>query len=113
MKPARLIILALVICVVSCTNSDSVENMVPEADSTASITHEDGWTIVSKEENGDRVYWFIAPDVNGASPAMFKKMINTSDKNQPGIKIVSECEASKKLCDELNARFKEMSEKYQ
>ena len=87
--------------------------MVPDADSTASITHEDGWTIVSKEENGDRVYWFLAPDVNGASPAMFKKIINTGDKDQPGIKIVSECEASKKLCDELNARFKEMSKKYQ
>lgn len=113
MKPARVIILALATCVVSCTNSDSLENMLPDGDSTASITHEDGWTIVSKEENGDRVHWFLAPDVNGVSPAMFKKIINTSDKNQPQVKIISECEASKQLCNELAARFKDISKKYQ
>jgi hypothetical protein len=113
MKSTQLIILVLFIFAVSCRNHDSVDNSETAADASATITHEDGWTIISKEENGNLVYWFLAPDVDGVSPAMFKKVINTSDKSQPDIKIVSECEASKKLCDELNARFKEMSEKYQ
>ena len=112
MKSARLIILVLLVCVASCRNNNSVQDTEPASDPSASITHEDGWTIVSKEENGDRVYWFLAPDVNGASPAMFKKVINTSDKDQPAVKIISECEASKQLCDELGARFRQMSEKY-
>jgi len=113
MKSTRLIILTLLIIVAGCRNQDVPEITEPTEDSSASITHEDGWTIVSKEENGDHVYWFLAPDVNGASPAMFKKVINNSDKHEPRIKVISECEASKQLCEELAARFRNISEKYQ
>ena len=58
------------------------------------------------------MYWFLAPDIDGKSPAMFKKIINTTDKSQPAVKIISECDAPKQLCDELGTRFKEISEKY-
>ena len=112
MKSTRLIILVLLISVVSCRNNGSVENTDPTGDASATITHEDGWTIVSKQENGNPVYYFFAPDVNGVSPAMFKKIINTTDKSQPAVKTVSECEASKKTCEELDAKFRDMSKKY-
>lgn len=113
MKPVRSITLLLLIIVAGCSNHDSVEQATPSGDPSASITHEDGWTIVSKEVNGDHEYWFLAPDVNGASPAIFKKIITSRDKIQPGIKIINECDAPKRLCDELGARFELMSEKYQ
>ena len=113
MNSLRLIILALLICTAGCKDQDAAVNTSPASDSSATITHEDGWTIVSKEEDGDRVHWFIAPDVDGVSPAMFKKIINTNNKDEPAIKIVSECEAPKQLCDELGVKFREMSEKYQ
>jgi hypothetical protein len=78
----------------------------------ASISHEDGWAIVSKTENDDRVYWFLAPDENGVSPAQFKKTIHVSDNNETEIKIVSQCEAPKQTCDDLMAQFKVLSDKY-
>jgi len=79
---------------------------------SAKITHEDGWTIVSRMENGDRVYWFLAPELDNVSPAMFKKIIFTSDKSELETKTVSQCEAPKKTCDDLMEKFKSMSEKY-
>jgi hypothetical protein len=81
-------------------------------DSSAKITHEDGWTIVSRMENTDRVYWFLAPEVDNVSPAMFQKIIYTGDKRELESKIVSECEAPKQTCDDLMKQFKVMSEKY-
>jgi glutamate dehydrogenase/leucine dehydrogenase len=81
-------------------------------DSSAKITHEDGWTIVSRMENTGRVYWFLAPEVDNVSPAMFQKIIYTGDKRELESKIVSECEAPKQTCDDLMKQFKVMSEKY-
>lgn len=81
-------------------------------DSSAEITHEQGWTIVSKMENADRVYWFLAPEVDNVSPAMFKKIIYTGDNSELETKTVSECEAPKQTCDELMKQFKTLSEKY-
>ncbi|MDB4575967.1 hypothetical protein N9112_03325 [bacterium] len=82
-------------------------------DPSAKISHEDGWTIVSKIENGDRVHWFLAPEVDNVSPAMFKKIIYTGDKSELDTKTVSQCEAPKQTCDDLMKKFKSMSEKYQ
>jgi hypothetical protein len=89
---------------------DSLENLVndPEAD----ISHEDGWSIVSKMENNDRVYWFLAPDTNNVSSAQFKKTIHVSDNNDKETKIVSHCDAPRQTCDDLMERFKTLSEKY-
>ena len=81
-------------------------------DSSAKITHEDGWTIVSRMENTGRVYWFLAPEVNNVSPAMFQKIIYSGDKRELESKIVSECEAPKQTCDDLMKQFKVISEKY-
>lgn len=81
-------------------------------DTSAKISHEDGWTIVSTKENGDRVYWFLAPEVDNVSPAMFKKIVYTGDKSELETKTVSECEAPKQTCDDLMAQFRTMSEKY-
>lgn len=79
---------------------------------TAKITHENGWTIVSKMEDKDRVYWFLAPEVDNVSPAMFKKIIFSSDKSELETKTVSECEAPRQTCDDLMKQFKVLSEKY-
>lgn len=80
--------------------------------SDASITHDGDWTVVSRMDKGDRVYWFVAPDVNKVSPALFKKTIHLDDKGGKKTVVVSKCEAPKQTCDELMARFKVMSEKY-
>jgi hypothetical protein len=89
---------------------DSIENLVN--DPKAKISHDDGWAIVSKTENGDRVYWFLAPDENGVSPAQFKKTIHVNDNNEKETKMVSQCVAPKQVCDDLMAKFKTLSEKY-
>ena len=78
----------------------------------ASITHDDDWTVVSRMEKGDRVYWFVAPDVNKVSPALFKKTIHLDDKNRKETITVSNCEAPKQACDDLMEKFKTLSEKY-
>jgi len=82
------------------------------SDSSADITHKYGWTIVSKIENKNRIYWFLAPDVNGTSPALFKKTIYTDVDSELKTKTVSECEAPKKTCEELMLRYKELSDTY-
>lgn len=79
---------------------------------SAKITHEDGWTIVSKIESGDRTYWFLAPEVDNVSPAMFKKMIYTNVKSGLETKTVSQCDAPKQTCDDLMKQYKILSEKY-
>lgn len=79
---------------------------------SAKITHEDGWSIVSKMENENRVYWFLAPEVDNVSPAMFKKIIYAGDKSELETETVSQCEAPKQTCDDLMKKFKKLSEKY-
>ena len=98
----------------SKTSAPNVESSTEYlvTDPSAKITHEDGWTIVSKMENDNRVYWFLAPEVDNVSPAMFKKIVYTGDKSGLESKTVSECEAPKQTCDDLMATFKAMSEKY-
>jgi len=81
-------------------------------DPEAIVSHEDGWAIVSKTENGDRVYWFLAPDQNKVSHAQFKKTIHVSDNNEKETRVVSHCEAPKQACDDLMERFKTLSESY-
>ena len=78
----------------------------------ASITHDGDWTVVSRMVKGDRVYWFVAPDVNEVSPALFKKTIHFDGKNSKETKTVSKCEAPKQTCDELMEKFKTLSDKY-
>ncbi len=112
-----IITLALFFLLAACYGTDSktgaghsIEELAK--DSSAKITQEDGWTIVSKMENTDRVYWFLAPEVDNVSPAMFKKIIYTGDKSELETRTVSQCEAPKKTCDDLMKQFKNMSEKY-
>ncbi len=110
----------LVFFLVACVGTDGTTgstnasrtfgNLSKVASSTT--THEDGWTVVSKIENGDRVYWFFAPDINNVSPAMFKKTILDKDISKKGFEVVSECEAPKQVCDDLMTKFKILSEKY-
>jgi hypothetical protein len=80
--------------------------------SSAKITHEAGWTIVSRVENGDHIYWFLAPEVNDVSPAMFKKIVYARDKSVLDTKTVSQCDAPKQTCDDLMKEFKKLSERY-
>ena len=77
----------------------------------ASITHDGNWTVVTRMEKGDRVYWFVAPDVDNVSPALFKKTIHL-DTNSKETVTVSKCEAPKKTCDQLMKKFESLSDKY-
>jgi len=89
---------------------DAFEEMTKKPD--ASITHDGDWTVVTRTVKGDRVYWFVAPDVNKVSPALFKKTIHFENKNSKETLTVSKCEAPKKTCDQLMETFKILSEKY-
>ena len=114
------ITLSLFVFLVACSGTDnktdasgvglSVEDLTKN--SSAKITNEGGWTIVSKLENGDRVYWFLAPEVDNVSPAMFKKIIYTKNKSELETETVSQCDAPKQTCDDLMKKFKSLSEKY-
>lgn len=89
---------------------DALENLAndPETD----ISHEDGWAIVSKMENGDQVYWFLAPNENNVSPAQYKKTIHVSGNDEKETQTVSQCVAPRQVCDDLMERFKIISKKY-
>jgi len=89
---------------------DAFEEVSKKPD--ANISHEGDWTIVSRIENGDRVYWFVAPDVNKISPALFKKTVHAKDKNDKQTVIVSKCEAPRQTCDDLMEQFKTLNKKY-
>jgi len=78
----------------------------------AKTFHDNDWTIISTTENGEHVYWFLAPDRDKASPALFKKTVPAKDKHEQETVIVSECEAPKQVCDELMKQFKTLNEKY-
>jgi hypothetical protein len=121
MKSLLIIIpLLLIYSVVACSGtngtSDSsdiyhmIENLAKKQ--AAEISREDDWTIVSLTENGDRVYWFLAPEMAKVTPAMFKKTVHVGNKNKEKTVIVSECEAPKQICDDLMKQFKTLSEKY-
>jgi hypothetical protein len=121
MKPFYFIISSLLLYfIVACSGPDSaldssdtyqgVENASIKP--TVKTFHDNGWTIISTTENGDHVYWFLAPDIDKASPAMFKKTIPAKDKQAQETVIVSECEAPRAVCDELMKQFKGLSEKY-
>ena len=77
----------------------------------AGVVHDEGWAIVPKQQNGERVYWFIAPEHNNVSPGVFRKTIhNGADGLQ--FTITSECEAPKPVCDRLMKQFEEISKRY-
>lgn len=115
-----IILLLLFFVLVACSGTDdktdtssidpSVEYLTNNP--SAKIAHEGGWTIVSKIESGDRVYWFLAPEVDNVSPAMFKKIIYTNVKSELETKTVSQCDAPKQTCDDLMKQFKILSGKY-
>jgi len=115
-----IITLPLFVFLVACSGTDSktdasgVGHSVEELTKSpsAKITHEGGWTIISKIENGDRVYWFLAPEVDNVSPAMFKKIVYAENKSELETKTVSKCDAPKQTCDDLMNKFKNLSEKY-
>jgi hypothetical protein len=115
--------LFLICCLISCSEPDEASASVDHPATygafedaskspDASITHDDKWTIVSRMENGDRVYWFVAPDVNQTSPALFKKTVHTPGKNEKETVTVSKCDAPKQTCDDLMEQFKALSVKY-
>jgi len=81
-------------------------------ENSADITHKNGWTIINKMENMNRVYWFLAPDENGRSPALFKKTVFTDTNSELKMKTVSECEAPKQTCDDLLLEYKSLSDDY-
>lgn len=115
-----IIVLALFFFLVACYDTDnktdasgvdqSVEYLTN--DSSAKIIHENGWTIISKMENGDQVYWFLAPDVDNVSSAIFKKIIHTSNNSDLRTETVSQCNAPKQTCDDLMKQFNSLSEKF-
>lgn len=115
-----IITLPLLVFLVACTATDNNTNVSGVSHSvddltkktSAKITHESGWTIISKIENGDRVYWFLAPEVNNVSPAMFKKIVYAKNKNKLENKLVSQCDAPRQTCDDLMKKFKSLSDKY-
>ena len=115
-----IITLPLFVFLVACSGTDSktdasgVGHSVEELTKSpsAKITHEGGWTIISKIENGDRVYWFLAPEVDNVSPAMFKKIVYAENKSELETKTVSQCDAPRQTCDDLMNKFKNLSEKY-
>ncbi len=78
----------------------------------ASISHQDGWSIVSLTEKGNRVYWFLAPDEDNVTPALIKKTIHEKNNDIHEIVIVSECEAPIEKCQELMKKFKTISKDY-
>jgi hypothetical protein len=123
MRPYQAIILLITIYfVVACSEPEETHATVDSAidygafedaskQPDANITHEGDWQIVSRVENGDRVYWFVAPDVDKVSPALFKKTIHAGDKEKKTV-IVSKCDGPKPTCDSLMEQFKTLSEKY-
>lgn len=116
----RIVTLPLFVFLAACygtdNKNDSSEIDYPVDDltnnSSAKITHEDDWTIVSRIENGDRVYWFLAPEVDDVSPAMFKKIVYARGKSELDTKTVSKCDAPKQKCDDLMKEFEKLSERY-
>ena len=115
-----IVALALSFFLVACSGTDnttdasdigySVEYLTKNP--SAKIIHEDGWIIISNMEDGDRVYWFLAPDVDNVSSAIFKKIIHTSNKGDLRTETVSQCDAPKQTCDDLMKQFKNLSEKF-
>ena len=88
---------------------DAIEEATKTPD--ASITKDGDWTVVSRMEKGNRVYWFVAPDVDKVSPALFKKTVQL-DNNSKTTLTVSKCEAPKQTCDNLMKKFETLSKKY-
>jgi hypothetical protein len=121
MKPLHYVITLLLLFVLTaCFGTDnktesssinpSVESLTKNP--SAKISHQDGWTIVSKTESGNHVYWFLAPEVGNVSPAMFKKIIYKNVTSELETKTVSQCDAPKQTCDDLMKQYKTLSEKY-
>ena len=116
----HIITLLLFFVLIACSRTDnkidtssinhSVEYLTKSP--SAKISHQDGWTIVSKIENGERVYWFLAPEVAHVSPAMFKKIIYKNVNSELETKTVSQCDAPKQTCDELMKQYETLSKKY-
>jgi hypothetical protein len=104
----------------SCSGNDNKVNELAITQSleelsgsaSADIMYEDGWTIVSKLEDGNRVYWFLAPEQDNVSPALYKKIIYESDESGLKSKIDSQCEAPKQICEDLMDKFRKLSDKY-
>lgn len=115
MKPIIFTILLVFAFLFGCTGTDNttynkLDNLTNKPE--AKISHEGDWTIVTTTEKGNRVYWFLAPDVKNVSPAQFKKTIKSGNKSEGETEIVSQCDAPKQACDDLMKQFNSLSEKY-
>ena len=79
--------------------------------SSATVSKQAGWEIVSLDEGDNHVIWFFAPLDHAAYPALIKKTIRVKGKG-----TVTEtntlCEASKPKCDSLIKQFRAMSDVY-
>ncbi len=82
----------------------------PESKQSQSLL-DAGWAVVERKEDGNRVYWFLPPGEGEDKPAIFKKLIREDDA-QRGVTILSECEAPKATCDELQQAFETLSSQY-
>lgn len=106
--------IAIVIYSVTINKSDSpvYDSAIdqPERNDAEAVKIGD-WTVVQKQENGERVYWFSAPGENGVSPGIFKKIIHNDDTNKE-FTIISQCEAPKQTCDRLMKQFEELNKAY-
>ena len=92
----------------AASNSLELQKEMP----AAKITREGNWTIVSQTEDGNRVYWFLAPETGKVTPAMFKKTVYARSDSKRESVVVSKCDAPKKTCDELMQQFETLSKKY-
>jgi hypothetical protein len=117
---AILFIIAVAIYIAAILKMDISDSDAPDSDVPSSteseqygskILRDDGWIVIPKQEGGERVYWFVAPDENGVSPGMFKKMIHDGSDGRQST-IVSECEAPKATCDRMLQQIEIISKRY-
>ena len=116
----RIILVVLFYVVAACNGTDSksepsdIHNEFESQakKSAARIYHEEDWTIVFLTEDDDHVYWFLAPEVDNATPALFKKTVYATEKDGQKMMLVSECEAPRHICDDLMKKFRTLSKSY-
>ena len=88
--------------IIYASASDAFEKL--KADPSAVIRQEQGWSIITLEKEVSFVSWFFPPEENGLRPAVFKKVIMANN----GVietKVISFCEAPKKVCDDVIKQF--------
>ena len=82
-----------------------------QSNPSASISHQDGWTVISLKEDGNPVFWYFAPEDHAVHPAMIKKTIIEKEGEKESV-IVSFCQAPKQKCDKFTEQFKSLNKKF-